>query len=200
MGALGRSGAVDRMPQPVVPALERRLVPGPHPDRDLQRLLQPLESFGHRRQRQAQGLRLLVVVPGADPQPGTPTAEHVKGGDSLHQQRRRPQGRSGHHGPQPDPFSPRGEEPERGVRLEHLGVLRRGGRVRLNQVVRDPHGVHARLVGGAGQPHQLSTEPAWAARPREVRHTDADTHPPRLLRAFLSCCRRHLSGRVSRPA
>jgi hypothetical protein len=82
-----RCGAAQGMLEPVVPALERGIVAGPHPGRDLQRLLEPIESLGHRRQRQAQGLRLLAA--GADPEPRPATGEHVEGGDGLDQQRRR---------------------------------------------------------------------------------------------------------------
>ena len=157
--------AADWPPQPVVPTFERGVVAGPHPGRDLQRLLEPLEPLGHRRQRQAHGVGLLAVVAGAEPEPGPPTREHVQGGDRLDQQGRGPEGDPGDHGAEPDPLGLGGQEPQGGVGLQHLGVAGCGGRVGLEQMVGHPDGVDPGLLGGAGQPRQRRAEPARAARP-----------------------------------
>lgn len=65
----------DRALRPVVRTLERRGVSVPHPERRPDGLVQPLEPFPHRRERQAHRPRLAVVVPGADPEPRPPGRE-----------------------------------------------------------------------------------------------------------------------------
>jgi len=62
---------VQRPLQLVVLAAVRGLVAAPHLPADLQRLLQPLESLGNRRERDAEAAGLLLVPGRADAQPGT---------------------------------------------------------------------------------------------------------------------------------
>jgi hypothetical protein len=176
----GERAAV-RPAQPVVRPLEPGVVAGPHPGGDLQRLLQPLEPLGDRGHVQAHGRRLLGLVARAQPEPGPSTGEHVEGGDRLDQQGRRPEGHPGDHGAEPDTLGLSGQEPQRGVGLQHLGLAGRGRRVGLEQVVDDPDGVDPGLVGVPDQAGELGSEPSRATGPGVVRHPDADAHGRTLL-------------------
>src|SRR5581483_5747125 len=68
--AAQRRRRVQRPGQLVVLTLERRLVAAAHLLVDAQRLLQPLEPLGDRRERYPEPARLLLVPGRADTQPG----------------------------------------------------------------------------------------------------------------------------------
>ena len=93
--------------------------------------------------------RLVLLVPGADAEPGAAAGQHVERGHRLDQQRGLAEGDRADHGAQAYPLADGGEVAEGGVGLEHRPV---GGGVRvgLDEVVGDPQGVHAGLVGRAG--------------------------------------------------
>jgi hypothetical protein len=87
---------------------------------DLDRLLQPLEALGDRREAEPEPLGLLHVPGRADAEARPALREHVKGRDLLGQQGGLAVDDAGDERVQPHPFGVRGKEGERRVRLEHL--------------------------------------------------------------------------------
>src|SRR5215211_156800 len=61
---------VDRAPEAIVAPHEGRAVVAPHLDRELKDLLEPLEALADWRKRQVHRARLVLVVAGADSEPG----------------------------------------------------------------------------------------------------------------------------------
>jgi hypothetical protein len=155
-----------------VGAVDGLLVTGPHGQRDAQRLVEPLEPLGGRRQGQAQGGGLVLLVPGPDAEPGAAAGEHVECGHRLDQQRRLAEGDRADHGAQAYPLAGGGEVTEGGARLEHRPI---GGSVGvgLDEVVGDPQGVRPGLVGRLGDGTEVGAV--------VIRHADADAH---VLTAF----------------
>jgi hypothetical protein len=115
-------------------ALVRRLVTGPHPQADLQRVLQPLEPLGGGRERDAETAALLVVPAGPDAQPRPPTGQHVQRGQGLGQDARVAVDGAGDQGEQLRPLGVRRDETQRGVRLQHF-PLGRADRANLEEMV-----------------------------------------------------------------
>jgi hypothetical protein len=128
---------------------------------DPQRLLQPLEALGQRRERDAQPAALLLVPGGADAEPGATARQHVQGGHALDQHARVPRRHPGDHGAKLDALRLAGREGQRGVGLEHL-VLRRPEDGDLEEMVHNPQARQAGLLGVPGDPPE---DPADARRP-----------------------------------
>ena len=76
----------------IVRAIVGTLVVAPHLAHYLECLLQPFESLLHRRERDAESDRLLLIPSSAEPQERAPTRRHVEGRDDLCEQTR-PAGR-----------------------------------------------------------------------------------------------------------
>jgi len=170
---------VQRSFQLEVPAVIGGLVAAPHLQADLQRLLQPLEPLGHRRERDAQPAGLLLVPGRADAQPGPPAGQHVQGGHGLGEDARVPVNGAGHQGQQLGPRGQPGHVPERGVGLEHLS-LRRPDRPDLEEVVHYRDEAEPGFVGRAGHGSQVCAQPGRAAGAGEVRNLHAELHAHRL--------------------
>jgi hypothetical protein len=160
-------------------ALVRRLVPAPHLQADLQRLLQPLEPLRDRRERDAQPAGLLVVPGRPDAEPGPAAGEHVEGGHDLRQDPGMPVHHASHQGDQLGAGRACRQVPERGVGLQHL-ALGRPDRADLEEVVHHRDEVESRVVRGAGDSGQVRPEPGWSARRGEVRDLQSNLHelPP----------------------
>jgi hypothetical protein len=105
-----------------VRALERPLVVAPHLQHDLDGLLEPFESLGHRRVRHAEGMMLAVVPGGADAEERPSLAQHVEGRRDLGQKSGVPVGHARDDRSQLHPLGFRGEIAERRVALEHRVV------------------------------------------------------------------------------
>jgi hypothetical protein len=72
-----------------VRAVDGQLVTGPHGQRDAQRLVEPLEPLGGRRQGQARAAALVLLVPGADRRASARPPERTSSVvTALNQQRR----------------------------------------------------------------------------------------------------------------
>src|SRR5436305_10373948 len=97
---------VERALDVVVLPLERTLVSlftMPHPQADLQHLLQPLVALFQWREGQSRPARFLFVIAGSNPEPRSTTREHIQGGHRLRQQDRLPVGGRRRHSDWLDP-------------------------------------------------------------------------------------------------
>jgi hypothetical protein len=187
--AAHRQRRVEQPVEAVVLPHVRGLVAGEHLPADEQRLLQPLEPLGGRREQQAQAARLVGVPGRADAQHGPAAGEHVEGGHRLGQQTRFPVRDAGDQGEQLGPSGVRGEEAEGRVRLQHV-VLGWADDPDLPEVVHHADPVEARLVGRRGHVGEHGTDPRGAVGPGEVRDVQAKFHvrnPTRTVVAYLLC-------------
>jgi pimeloyl-ACP methyl ester carboxylesterase len=172
---------VERTLEVIVPPVVRSFVATPHPQGDLERLLQPFEPLGDRREIEPEAAGLLLVPGGADAEPGAPIREDIEGRDDLGEQTRLPVDRSGDQGEQLRPPGVGGQVAERRVSLKH-GVLGGANPADLEKVVHDGHHVESALVGGAGRPGQVLGQRRRAARVGEVWNLETKFHAPRLSR------------------
>ena len=108
IGTLGRDsdcGELSRslgLEQPAVMLALAAALALPHPVRDLERLLEHLESLAEWREREPEAARLVLVPGGTDTEPGTAARQDVERRGGLDPQRpgcgsgrRRPSGRGG---------------------------------------------------------------------------------------------------------
>ena len=169
-GARARQGAL----QPVVAALERRGVARPHALRDLQRLLQPLEALGDRRQREPKRARLRLVVARAEAEPGAAAGEHVEGRGGLDQQRGLAVGHRADHRAEPDALRVGGEDSRATCRPR---ASRCPGRwsARPGRGGRPPTGCRCPRRRRPGRCDARAAR-ARAVRPRVVGEGEADLH------------------------
>ncbi len=174
-GLLTGAAAVQRPFELVVLAAEGSLVAPPHLQADLQRLLEPLESLGEGRERDAKAARLLLVPRRADAQPGPTAREHVKRRDDLGQDARVPVDGAGDQGQQPGPGGAGGQVAKRRVGLEHV-LLRRADHGDLEEMVHHADAVEAGLVCGPRDGRELAAELVGRARAVEVRDLQANSH------------------------
>jgi hypothetical protein len=168
-------GVVDRPFGVVVAAGERGAVVCPHVEGELHDLLETLEALADRGQGDVHRARLLLVVAGTEPEPGPSAGQHVERRHRLYQDARRAEGHRRDHRPEPDLPCMSGEEPERGVGLEHLRVGLAVG-LGLQQVVGQPDRVQSRGVGGPGDAQELGGQAAGACGPRVVGDVEAEAH------------------------
>ena len=158
--------------------LERALVAmlaRPHPEADLERLLEQVESLGERAEPEAQPGRLVLVVAGPDPEHRPAAGQDIERRDHLGEQAGRPVGRRGRERHQPDPFRPRGQEPESGVGLELRLVRAAHDRV-LPEVVRHVDAVEPRGLRGRRDLPERRAQGVRAAVPRHDRHVQSELH------------------------
>ena len=156
-------------------AVVRALVPGPHLQADLDGLLELLETLGDRREPDAEAARLFLVPARADPQPRPAAGQHVQGGDGLGQDARVPVDGPGDERAEPGARRVRGQEAQRGVRLQHF-VLGRPDRADLEEVVHDHDVREAGVVRGAGHGGQGGAELFGTSRPGEIGNLKSDLH------------------------
>jgi hypothetical protein len=107
------------------------------------------------------------------------TFQHVQGADDLGQHRGEPVQGAGHHGQQFGPLGVRGDEPQRGVRLQHVQF---GPAAELPEVVHHRDVFETALISGFHDVGQGGAELFRAAGPGEVRDLNANFHdllPPR---------------------
>jgi hypothetical protein len=143
------------------------VVIAPHLEGDLERLLQALEAFAHRREGHAQTQVLPLEPGGADAQPGASAGEDIQGGDLLHQDAGMAIGHACHQRAEPGARCVAGYEREGGVGLEHVQLYRPDGRD-LEEVVHDPDGAVADVVRRASDLGQPRAEIGRSAGPGEV--------------------------------
>src|SRR5258705_13599765 len=86
---------------------------------DPERLLEPFEALGSRREREAEPTRLALVPAGAEAQVCATAAEHVEGRRGLDQRTRRSIHDARDERTQKDAARRLGEEAERRICLEH---------------------------------------------------------------------------------
>ena len=135
-GVLTGMRAAQRLRELVVPALVRAVVVAPHLQADLDRLLEPLEALGRRRERHAEAAVLALVPRRADAELGPAARHDVERRHRLGQQPGMAVGHAGDEQAQPQPLGAAGDEAERGVALEHR-VLGRRHPVHLEEVVHE---------------------------------------------------------------
>ena len=141
---------VQRAAEPDVPALERLLVAAlavPHPEADLDGLLEDLEPLAEGRVGEPEADGLLLVVAGADAEHHPAAGQHVEGRHHLGEQAGRPVRGGGRQREEPDALGVRGDEPERRVRLD-LALEVAAEVVALPDVVGDVDRVEAGRLGG----------------------------------------------------
>jgi glutaryl-CoA dehydrogenase len=166
--------------QLVVLPVERAVILAPHLQADAQRLIEPFEPFGKRREEQAEPVCFGLVPGRPDAQHRPAARQHVQRGDLLGQQPRLPVDHRRHDREQLDPGGPRGQPAQRGVGLEHL-VFWRPDVPDLPHMVHHANPVHATLLGRRGHLTQPPRQSRRTAVPREIRDMQADLHPSTLL-------------------
>ena len=153
----------------------RRFVAAPHPQADLERLLQPLEAFPEGREGNSKSAALRLVPGCPDAQPCPAAREHVERGHRLGQDARMAVDDARDHGAQPGPRGLSGQERERAVAFQHL-PLRRAVHADLEEMIHHPDRIEAGRVRGPADGRQRRTEPLRSARPGEIGDAEADLH------------------------
>src|SRR5215212_2524085 len=170
MGPTQALWEVERALEPVVHSLEGPLIAtltAPHPQANLDRLLEHLEALLERGKGYPQPARLLFVMTGPDAEPDAPAGEHVQGGHRLCQQARVPEVRSRHHRCEFDSAGVCGKERQGRVALELLALWPTHNRM-LPEVVCHTDAIQARFLGGPRDLGQCRAKAFRAARPVEA--------------------------------
>ena len=173
-------GTVERVLEDETLPREAALVVTPHPRAELERVLEPLEPFGERRERDAESASFLLVPRRADPEHGPAAGEHVERRDRLCEDSRVPVHDAGDHGDEARLLGVGGEIPERRVGLEHV-VIGWAKRSDLEEMVHDPDRIEPASVRGPSNRRDVVRESLGTARPREVVDLEADPQE-RILR------------------
>ena len=127
----------------------RRVVGGPHPADDLERLVEQLVAL---LEVDAQGPVLGPLVPGGGGQDEAALGEHVDRGHRLRHQERVPVREHHDVRDQLQPGGQRGDEGQRGERVESIVTAGLEPLVRRRRVVGEADPVEADRLGGAGEP------------------------------------------------
>ena len=133
-----------RLVQLVEAATERDRASGLQPVEDLERLLEPVDAFGRRRQRDAVPAVLVLVPAGPEPEDQPPAADVVDGDRLLEEHSRMAERVARDEHAEADARRPRSERCEQRPRLV-TGVL--GRPVGVKQVVDEPGVIEPELLG-----------------------------------------------------
>ena len=159
-------------------AVERTVVAvfaQPHAHARLERVLEQLVPLGERGERHAEPFALLLVVAAPDPEPRPAAREDVQRGHRLGQHARVPEVRAGGQRHEPDGRRVRGEETERGVRLEARALGAAHDRV-LPQVVTDRDAVEATGLGQLAHVAEEAGHLVGLDRPAEIGEMHHELH------------------------
>src|SRR5579884_699152 len=124
MGPRKRLRNAQGLLETIVLAAIGAVVARPHLPRDLQSLLEQLETHGEGRERYAEPLRLLLVPGSADREVGAAAREHIERRRRLHENAGIAIDDAGGHGAELHPAGERGEIAERRVALQHVVLVR----------------------------------------------------------------------------
>src|SRR5207253_3566898 len=166
---------IQRLRQPKMLAVERLRVAAEHVMRDLESLFQQFEALPERREGYGEPPPLAYVPARADAEPGAALREQVQRCDLLDEHTRMAEMDSAHQRAEPCPPGMRRQKTERGVRLEH-GLLGLADRADLEQMVHQPDGSEAGVIGRASHRSQRLGCLERAAGPAESRELQAQLH------------------------
>src|SRR5215210_868045 len=169
---------VERTLEPVVRSFEGAFIAtltAPHPQADLDRLLEYLEALFERREGNSEAARLLFVMAGPDAEPGPPPREHVQGGYRLGQYARVSEVRPRHHGRELDIAGVGGQERQGRIALQFGGLRATHYRV-LPNVVRHTDAIESCLLGGPRDPGQCWAEADCSSGPAKVVDLEPEFH------------------------
>ena len=169
---------VQRAAEPDMMALERLLVAAlavPHPEADLDGVLEDLEPLAEGRVGEAQADGLLLVVARADAEHHPAAGQDVEGRDHLGEQAGWPVRGGGRQREEPDTLGVRGDEPERRVGLD-LALEVATQVVALPDVVGDVDRVEAGRLGGLDDGLEVRPERRSATAPRRLGDVQPELH------------------------
>src|ERR671914_1291045 len=162
------------------PALEARRAGPPQERQQLERVLEPVEALGERREVPAIQL-VLALEPGrAEPTQRPAAGEHVEGGQDLPEVGDVAVADPGHERAQPDALRHAGQVGERGVALEHVLPLP-PDLGDLQEVVHHPQAPEAGLLRRAGNLRERLGRRGRVAREAEAGHLQAELERHRIL-------------------
>src|SRR5215217_5024218 len=160
--------------------LEARRPRSPHQRQQLERVLEPREALGQRRELPAVE-PVLALEPGrADPAQRAAARQHVERRDDLREVGDVAVRDAGDERAEPDPLRHSGEVGERRVAFEHVVPLAPDLRD-LEEVVHHPEAREARLLGGAGELAERRCRRRGMAGEAEARDLQAEVERHRIL-------------------